>query len=227
MKRIILYNCLLALEQNALAQSPTAPTRRSPVDSTRRSPTDSARHSPAVATRRPTDSARNLSPRSDSSLHDTIRMAEAVVRAQRPVVQQVTGGTVINVQNSLMTKGSSALEVLTRSPGVTLDYQNNSIALNGKNGVSVMLNGKLLRLSMTQLFALLQGISADDIDKIELLTTPPANYDAEGSGGIINIVLKKNKRPGTNGSLSLTGGYGWREKATGSANVAHNGKTID
>jgi iron complex outermembrane receptor protein len=90
-----------------------------------------------------------------------------------------------------------------------------------------MLDGKLLRLSMTQLFALLQGISADDIDKIELLTTPPANYDAEGSGGIINIVLKKNKRRGTNGSLSLTGGYGWREKATGSVNVAHNGKKID
>jgi len=210
MKRIILYFCLWALAQNALAQSSTGSTRRSPADSTRRSPADSARRSPT-----------------DSSLHDTIRMAEAVVRAQRPVVQQVTGGTVINVQNSLMTKGSSALEVLTRSPGVTLDYQNNSIALNGKNGVSVMLNGKLLRLSMTQLFALLQGISADDIDKIELLTTPPANYDAEGSGGIINIVLKKNKRPGTNGSLSLTGGYGWREKATGSANVAHNGKTID
>ena len=154
-------------------------------------------------------------------------MAEAVVRMQRPVLQQVTGGTVINVQNSLMTKGSSALEVLTRSPGVTLDYQNNSIALNGKNGVSVMLDGKLIRLSTTQLFALLQGISADDIDKIELLTTPPANYDAEGSGGIINIVLKKNKRLGTSGSVSLTGGYGWREKATGSVNVTHNGKKID
>jgi len=152
MKRIILYFCLWALAQNALAQSSTGSTRRSPADSTRRSPADSARRSPT-----------------DSSLHDTIRMAEAVVRAQRPVVQQVTGGTVINVQNSLMTKGSSALEVLTRSPGVTLDYQNNSIALNGKNGVSVMLNGKLFRLSMTQLFALLQGISADDIDKIELL----------------------------------------------------------
>jgi hypothetical protein len=163
----------------------------------------------------------------DSSLHDTIRMAEAVVRAQRHVLQQITGGTVINVQNSLLSKGSSALEVLTRSPGVTLDYQNNGIALNGKNGVSVMLDGKLLRLSMTQLFALLQGISADDIDKIELLTTPPANFDAEGSGGIINIVLKKNKQQGTNGSLSLTGGYGWREKATGSVNLSHNGKTID
>ena len=194
MKRTILYVCLWALAQNALAQS---------------SP-DSAHHSPA-----------------DSALRDTIRMAEAIVRAQRPVLQQVTGGTVINVQNSLLSKGSSALEVLTRSPGVTLDYQNNSIALNGKNDVSVMLDGKLLRLSMTQLFALLQGISADDIDKIELLTTPPANYDAEGSGGIINIVLKKSKRLGTSGSLSLTGGYGWREKATGSVNVAHNGKAID
>jgi iron complex outermembrane recepter protein len=171
------------------------------------------------------DSARRSS--ADSALRDTIRMAEATVRAQRPGLQQVTGGTVINVQNSLLAKGSSALEVLTRSPGVTLDYQNNSIALNGKNGVSVMLDGKLIRLSMTQLFALLQGISANDIDKIELLTTPPANYDAEGSGGIIDIVLKKNKRLGTSGSFSLTGGYGWREKATGSVNVAHNGKKID
>jgi len=209
MKMIIIFFCVWNLAQNARAQSS--------ADSARHHPADSAHRILPGTTRNPADSA----------LHDTIRMTEAVVRAQRPVLQQITGGTVINVQNSLLSKGSSALEVLTRSPGITLDYQNNSIALNGKNGVSVMLDGKLLRLSMTQLFALLQGISADDIDKIELLTTPPANYDAEGSGGIINIVLKKNKQQGTNGSLSLTGGYGWREKATGSVNLSHNGKKID
>ena len=69
--------------------------------------------------------------------------------------------------------------------------------LNGKGGVTVMLNGKLTHMSQDQLLTLLAGMSADDIERIELMTTPPANFDAEGSAGIINIVLKKNRRRGT------------------------------
>ncbi|MDR3714616.1 MAG: outer membrane beta-barrel family protein [Puia sp.] len=153
---------------------------------------------------------------------DDRQMAEVVVRAQKPLYQQQTGGMVVNVESSVLTKGSSALEVLERSPGVVVDHQNNAIALNGKDGVTVMINGKLMRMPMDQLVILLGGMSADDIGKIELLTTPPAGYDAEGNGGIINIVLKKNKKIGTSGSLSLTGGYGWGEKGTASVNLAHN-----
>ena len=158
---------------------------------------------------------------------DNKQLDEVIVRAEKPLYQQQPGGTIINVESSILTKGSSALQVLERSPGVILDYRNNSISLNGKNGVMVMIDGKLMRMTMEQVVSLLNGMSADDIEKIELLTTPPARYDAEGNAGLINIVLKKNKKPGTNGAVSLTGGYGMGEKGTGSLNLGHNNGTIN
>lgn len=158
---------------------------------------------------------------------DTKQLGEVVIRSEKPLYEQQPGGIVINVEKSILTKGSSALEVLERSPGVVIDHRNNSIALNGKTGVMVMLNGKLMRMSAGQVASLLNGMSADDIEKIELLATPPTRYDAEGSAGLINIVLKKNKKLGTNGSVSVTGGYGWREKGTGSINLSNNTKNIN
>src|SRR5665213_4256511 len=96
---------------------------------------------------------------------------------------------VINVKNSITDAGGSALDVLEKSPGVTVNRQNNSIAINGKNGVVVMINGRLTYMPMDALFQLLAGTNADNIEKIELITTPPAKYDAEGNAGYINIVL--------------------------------------
>ncbi|MGN7722958.1 TonB-dependent receptor domain-containing protein [Chitinophaga sp. 22620] len=147
------------------------------------------------------------------------QLEEVTVRAGKPLFQQQPYGTIVNVENSVLTKGSSALEVLERSPGVYIDRRSNSIALNGKNGVMVMLNGKLIRMSPEQLVNMLHGMSANDIEKIELLNTPPAKYDAEGSGGVINIQLKKNR---DQANISLTGGYGWGGKAAASAGFARS-----
>lgn len=158
---------------------------------------------------------------------DTRLLEEVVVQGERPLYQQEIDRLVINVESSIMAKGSSALEVLERSPGITIDRQNNSLALNGKSDVLVMLNGKLMRLTAAQVITMLNGMSANTIEKIELLTTPPARYDAEGSGGIINIVLKKNEATGTTGSFSLTGGYGEGEKGTGSVSLAHGAGKIN
>lgn len=154
-------------------------------------------------------------------------MDAVVVKAAKPLYQQQADGLTVNVESSILNKGSSVLQVLERSPGVYVDRQYNSIALNGKNGVMVMLNGKLLRLSASEVVSLLNGMSANTVDKIELLTTPPAKYDAEGSAGMINVVMKKNKNAGTLGNLSLTGGYGRKEKATLSANVSHSTNNLD
>jgi len=154
-------------------------------------------------------------------------LGEVIVRAEKPLYQQKPEGTIVNVENSILTKGSSALQVLERSPGIVINHRDNSIELNGKSGVMVMLNGKLMRMSMEQVINLLNGMSADDISTIELLTTPPASYDAEGSAGLINIVLKKNKKQGTNGAVSITAGYGYREKGTGSINLSHNKKNLN
>jgi hypothetical protein len=148
------------------------------------------------------------------------------VRATKPLIQQNAYGTIVNVESSILTKGSSVLQIIERSPGIIIDRRNNDISMNGKNGVTIMLNGKLMRMSTAQLLTLLDGMSADNITTIELLTTPPAGYDAEGSAGLINIVLKKNRKQGTNGSFSLSGGYGRGEKGTGSINLAHNRRNV-
>lgn len=150
------------------------------------------------------------------------QLGEVVIRAGRPPVQQTAEGVTVNVQNSIMSQGSSILDVLQRSPGVIVDQHNNTISLNGKTGVLVMLDGRLMRMSMDQLITLLNSMSADNIDKIELMNTPPAKYDAEGNAGIINIVTKKSKKQGTNGSLTATAGYGMYEKASAALNINHN-----
>ncbi len=155
------------------------------------------------------------------------QLETVVVRAEKPLYQQATAGTIVNVESSILTKGSSALEVLQRSPGILIDYRNGGILLNGKSGVLIMIDGRVLRMSAAQVIDFLNSMSANDIEKIELLSTPPARYDAEGSGGIINIVLKKNKTSGTSGSVNLTAGYGWAPKATAGINLAHNTKKIN
>jgi iron complex outermembrane receptor protein len=153
-------------------------------------------------------------------------LGEVSVRATKPLIQQNAYGTIVNVESSILTKGSSVLQIMERSPGIIIDRRNNDIAMNGKSGVMIMLNGKLMRMSTAQLLTMLDGMSADDITTIELLTTPPAGYDAEGSAGLINIVLKKNRKQGTNGSFSLSGGYGRGEKGTASINLTHNRRNI-
>jgi iron complex outermembrane receptor protein len=170
-------------------------------------------------------------PPAKNQLTDTIaptarRLDSVVIRGRKPLFQQLPFGTVVNVGSSVLSKGSTALQLLERSPGVTIDYRYNSIALNGKSGVNVMLDGKPMHLSIDQVVSLLNSMSADDIEKIELMTTPPAKYDADGSAGIINIVLKKSKRTGTNGALSLTQGYGWGEKDIANLSLANNSKNL-
>lgn len=157
---------------------------------------------------------------------DTVTLKAAVIRAEKPLFRQQLNGTVVNVGNSILTKGSNALEVLERSPGVVIDRRSNSISLNGKDGVVVLLDGKQLRMSMGQLVDLLNSMPADNIEKIELLTSPPAGYDADGNAGIINIVLKKNREKGTSGSLTTSAGYGYREKASASLNLSHNSQKV-
>ncbi|MDB5088318.1 MAG: hypothetical protein JWR09_2312 [Mucilaginibacter sp.] len=155
------------------------------------------------------------------------QLSEVVIHSSKPLVQQTAGGLVVNVQNSLLAKGSSALQVLSRSPGVIVDPQTSAISLNGKSGVMVMMDGKLLRLSADQVAALLNGMTADDIAQIELLATPPAKYDADGNAGLINIVTKKNKRPGTSGSVTASAGYGKGAKESADIDLNHNSGKVN
>ncbi len=135
-------------------------------------------------------------------------LGEVVVTAAKPLFTQKVDRLVINVESSIVSSGGSALEILERSPGVVVNRQNSSISVVGKDGVVVMINGKTSYVPTSSIVQLLEGMSSDNIESIELITTPPANFDAEGNAGFINIVLKETVDLGLNGSYSLSAGYG-------------------
>ncbi len=134
-------------------------------------------------------------------------LQEVKVVAQKPFIEQQIDRTVVNVENSIVSAGATALEVLERAPGVVVDQQNDALKLRGKDGVLVQIDGKRSFLSQTELMNLLRNTPSDNIEKIELITNPSAKYDAAGNSGIINIVFKKNKNFGTNGTVTLGAGY--------------------
>ncbi|KAA9347182.1 outer membrane beta-barrel protein [Larkinella humicola] len=149
------------------------------------------------------------------------KLAEVQVTAKKPFVEQQIDRMVINVANSIVGSGSSALEVLEKTPGVTVDYQNERLQLRGKEGVIVQVDGKQTYLSAQDVIALLRSMSSDNIDKIELIMNPSARYDAAGNSGIINIRLKKNGNLGTNGTVSVAGGSGRFDRERGSLQLNH------
>ncbi|MGI4727186.1 MAG: TonB-dependent receptor domain-containing protein [Janthinobacterium lividum] len=140
--------------------------------------------------------------------------------AQKPLIEHQIDKTVLNVANSVLAAGNSALEILQKAPGVTLDKDDN-ISLKGKQGVTVMIDGKLTYLSSAQLATLLRSTDGNSIQSIEIITNPSAKYDAAGNSGIINIKMKKNRAAGTNGSLILAGGYGAYARTSESLTLNH------
>ncbi|WP_143310450.1 outer membrane beta-barrel protein [Chitinophaga vietnamensis] len=124
------------------------------------------------------------------------------VTAQKPFIEREAGKTVLNVESSPTAAGNTALDILRRAPGVQLD-QNEQLLLKGKS-VQVMIDGKLTYLTGDQLTDMLKSTAAETIAQIEIMTTPPAKYDAAGNGGIINIKTKKGKLTGINGSVNAT-----------------------
>lgn len=141
------------------------------------------------------------------------------ISASRPLIERKSDRTIMNVANSVLASGNSALEILARAPGVTLDKDDN-ISLKGKQGVTVMLNDKLTYLSPAQLSSLLRSTDGNTIQSIEIITNPSAKYDAAGNSGIINIKLKKNQQAGTNGTVTVGTAYGryWGDNTTVSLN---------
>ncbi|HVG40713.1 MAG TPA: TonB-dependent receptor [Chitinophagaceae bacterium] len=138
-------------------------------------------------------------------LPQTKSLNAVVVTAKRPLVEQKIDRTIVNVEASVTNVGSSALEVLEKSPGITVDKDGN-ISLKGKAGVMVLVDGRPTQLSGADLANLLRSMQSSQMDQIEIMTNPPARYDAAGNAGIINIKTKKNKQFGYNGSVNV--GYG-------------------
>jgi hypothetical protein len=129
-------------------------------------------------------------------------LAGVSVTAKRPLVEQRIDRTIVNVEASITNIGTSALEVLEKSPGVSVDRDGN-ISLKGKEGVLVMVDGRPTQLGGADLANMLRSMSSNQLDQIEIMTNPPARYDAAGTSGIINIKTKKTITAGYNGLATI------------------------
>jgi outer membrane receptor protein involved in Fe transport len=142
------------------------------------------------------------------------------VTGQKPLLEMQTGKMVLNVAASPAAAGATALEVLQKVPGLIV--MNDRLSLAGREGLIILLDGRTTHY--TDVVSVLKDFPSSNIERIEVLTQPGAAYDAAGSAGVINIILKKNTSLGTNGSAALTGGYGRFGKAGGSLDLNHRMK---
>ena len=131
---------------------------------------------------------------------DVNSLDEVTIESLRPTIVQLADRLVVNIQGSVMAAGNTAFDVLAKSPGIYID-QDGNIQLNGRSGVTLMINDKLTYLSARDLKVMLEGMSAEEIKNIEIITNPSAKYDAEGSSGILNINLTRAVQQGVNGSI--------------------------
>lgn len=141
---------------------------------------------------------------------------EVVVQAERSSVEFQLDKRVFNVGQDISSTGMGALELLNNVPSVSVDLEGN-VKLRGNSGVQLLINGKPSVLSDEGSQAL-NSITSDMVEKVEVITNPSAKYQAEGSSGIINIVLRKQEKKGINGSVSINTGLPDNHSIGGSLN---------
>ncbi len=134
--------------------------------------------------------------------------------ARKKLIERKADRLVFNISSSLSSQGMDGVQALDATPQIKVD-ENTGISMIGKSGVAVMVNDRMLNLSGTELVNYLKTLRSENIDKIEVITAPPAKYEAQGNSGLINIVLKKNQNLGWNGSI--TTGL-WQTSYTGFSN---------
>jgi len=150
-------------------------------------------------------------------------LKEVVITAKKEALQNVDGKKVFAVDQSLVSKGGNAADLLQNIPTLQIDG-NGNVSLRGSTGVKVLVDGKPSVIANGDVTQLLQSIPASTIESIEVIANPSAKYDAEGEG-LINIILKKNSRPGFNGLVNLGGGT--RDNYNGSANLSYQSGRVN
>lgn len=152
---------------------------------------------------------------------DNRKLEEVTVEGKRPLVESKPGKLILNVENSPIAAGNNALDIVQRAPGVSLD-NNNNLQLMGQSGVAVTIDGRQTYMTGEQLLNFLKSTDGNQIKSVEVITSRSAKDDAEGAVGTINIVLKKNRMEGFNGTFNLTAGHG--EKFRGNSSLSLNYK---
>ncbi len=148
------------------------------------------------------------------------------VTGRKPFIQRLGDRIVVNVENSVVNAGSSAFDVLERSPGILIDA-NDNLSMRGRSGVIIMIDGKPSPMSGADLVNYLRSLPANAIERIDLITNPSSKYDAAGNAGIIDIRMKKDQRFGTNGSVTAGYGQGVYPKANSGVNFNHRNKNVN
>ncbi|WP_345206587.1 TonB-dependent receptor [Chryseobacterium ginsengisoli] len=158
------------------------------------------------------------------SLSEKVIEGVTITKA-KPYIERQDGKMILNVENSIVSTGNSAFEVLEKAPGVKID-NNDNISLRGKGNLLVQIDGKNTPMNGTDLANYLRGIPSASVEKVEFITNPSSKYDAAGTS-IINIKLKKDQRKGTNGSISTALGTGKYIKNNNSFSINHRNKKVN
>jgi len=148
------------------------------------------------------------------------------VTSQKPIVEVKADKMIVNVEGTINSVGSDALDLLRKSPGIQVDKDDN-LSMSGKSGVQVYIDGRQTPLAGQDLANYLKSLQSSNIEAIELITNPSAKYDAAGNAGIINIRLKKNKSFGTNGSVNAGWNEGITPKYNAGLSINHRNKSIN
>ena len=156
----------------------------------------------------------------------SVEMKEVTVAGKKPFIQKLSDRIVVNVENSIVSAGSSAMDILERSPGVNVD-QNDVISLRGRQGVIIMIDGKPTPMSGADLANYLRGLPSSAIERIDIITNPSAKYDAAGNSGIIDIHMKKDQRLGANGTFTAGYGQGKYPKANSGFTFNYRNKKLN
>lgn len=152
---------------------------------------------------------------------DTESLDEVVVRAETTEVQIRLDKKIYNIGKDLTTSGATVSDALNNVPSVTVDVEGN-IALRGNENVRILINGRPSAIAGFGSTDALRQLPAEAIEKVEVITSPSARYDAEGTAGILNIVLRKEKTLGLNGSIIVNGGFPWSSGINGNVNLRTN-----
>jgi len=137
---------------------------------------------------------------------DNALLEEVEVVAEKSTVEMTLDKRVFNIGKDLSSTAGNAIEVLENIPSVTVDIEGN-VSLRGDEGVRILVDGKVSGLAGINSRDALRSLQADMIERIEVVTNPSVRYDAEGTAGIINIVLKKDRRNGFHGSVDVNAGF--------------------
>ncbi len=151
---------------------------------------------------------------------------EVTVASKLPFVEKKIDRTVINPDALIANAGTNALEVLEKSPGIQVDI-NGNISLRGKQGVMVFIDDKPTYLTSADLANYLRSLPSSTLATIEIMTNPPAKYDAAGNAGIINIKLKRTKTKGVNGGINTSYGQGVYARSNNSFNLNYRVNKIN